>query len=118
MIIADVLQSLLLAQAGSPGAAPQPGPFDGLVTIGGPLLMFAVIYFLMIRPASQQRRKHADLLSKLKVDDEVITTGGIVGKIVRVEDSLLTLEIADKVKVRVLRDRVTGRFVLASKPKQ
>ncbi len=108
MILANALYSLALAQAGSP--APKGGPMDGLITIGGPVLMFLVIYLLLIRPAGKQRREHQTMLSALKKDDEVITSGGLVGRIITVEDRIVTLEIADKVKVRVLRDRIGGRY--------
>lgn len=111
MTLATVLQSLALAQSGSEGApAPTGGPMDGLLTFIGPILMFAVIYLLLIRPAGKQRREHAAMLTALKKDDEVITTGGLVGKVVALEDRVATLEIADKVKVRVLRDRIAGRW--------
>ena len=117
MILADVLQSLTLAQAaGGTAPAGHGGPMDGLITIGGPLLMFAVIYLLLIRPAGKQRREHATMLTALKADDEIITTGGIVGKIVRIDDKIVTVEIADKVKVRVLRDRIAGRYTVSAAP--
>ncbi len=102
------LSHVLLAQA--EGAAPKAGPMDGFLTILGPVLMFAVIYLLLIRPASKQRREHASMLNALKKDDEVITTGGIVGKITSIDNKLATLEIADKVKIRVLRDRIAARW--------
>ncbi len=108
MILANALYSLALAQAGSP--APKGGPMDGLITIGGPLLMFLVIYLLLIRPAGKQRREHAAMLTALKKDDEVITTGGIIGRIISLEDRVVTLEIADKVKIKVMRDRIGGRY--------
>jgi preprotein translocase subunit YajC len=110
-IFAAAVYSLSLAQAAGGGAA-KGGPMDGLITIGGPLLMFAVIYLLLIRPAGKQRREHASMLNALKKDDEIITSGGIVGKIVSLEDKLATIEIADRVKVRVLRDRIAGRYVV------
>ena len=112
MTLANFLNFVALAQAAGSGATgAHSGPMDGLITIGGPILMFVVIYMLLIRPAGKQRREHQSMLSALKADDEVITTGGLVGKIVRIEDKIVTVEIADKVKVRVLRDRISGRFV-------
>ena len=109
MMLAQTLHTLVLAQAAT-GGAPKGGPMDGLITIGGPLLMFLVIYLLLIRPAGKQRREHQAMLTALKKDDEIITTGGIVGRIVSLDDRLATVEIADKVKVRVLRDRIAGRY--------
>lgn len=89
-------------------APPGGGGFLGpLVPLG---LMLLVVYFLLIRPANKQRRDHQSMLNALKKDDEVVTTGGIYGKVVSIEDRIATLEIADKVKIRVLRDRIAGRW--------
>lgn len=109
---ATYLSSLVLAQADS--AAPAAGPFGGLASMVPLLLMFAVVYLLLIRPANKQRREHQTLLSALKKDDEVVTTGGIYGRIMGIEDRVVTLEIADKVKIRVLRDRIAGRWAAAA----
>ncbi len=110
MILAHTLHTLVLAQAAAPAAPGRGGPMDGLITIGGPLLMFAVIYLLLIRPAGKQRKEHQNMLSALKKDDEIVTTGGLVGRIVALEDRVATVEIADRVKVRVMRDRIAGRY--------
>ncbi len=109
MSLANVLHYLALGQATGAGAPPGQGT-SMLVTVGGPFLMFLVIYLLLIRPAGKQRREHANMLSALKIDDEVVTTGGIVGRIAKIDDRIVTLEVADRVKVRVLRDRIAGRF--------
>lgn len=109
MTFPTIVTELLLAQAGN-GGAPDGGPMGGLVGMAPLILMFAVIYFLMIRPANKQRREHAALLSALKKDDEVVTSGGVYGRIVSLDDRVVTLEIADKVKIRILRDRIAGRW--------
>jgi preprotein translocase subunit YajC len=98
-----------LAQAGgsSGDASPFGGGLAGILPI---LLMFVVIYLLLIRPASKQRKEHQTLLTALKKDDEIVTSGGIYGRIVGIEDKIVTLEIADRVKVRILRDRIAGRW--------
>ena len=108
MPFSQLVVSFWLAQ--TEGGALQGELMNKLITFGGPILMFAVIYLLLIRPAGKQRREHAEMLNALKKDDEVITSGGIVGKITNLEERLVTLEVADKVKIRVLRDRVVGRF--------
>lgn len=72
------------------------------------LLMFAVIYFLMMRPAQKQRKEQDDMLSSLKRDDEVVTQSGLIGKIVAVEPDVVTLELAERVRVRMLRERIAG----------
>ncbi len=65
--------------------------------------MFAILYFVMIRPQQKQQRKHAELISSLKKGDEVILSSGIVGRIFSVEDKFLVLELSDKNKMKVLK---------------
>ncbi len=102
----------LLAQGEGGQPAGGGGLFGGGIVGMLPLiLMFAVIYFLLIRPASKQRREHQEMLNALKKDDEVVTAGGLYGKIATIEDRVVTIEIADKVKVRILRDRIAGRWM-------
>ncbi|OGQ79971.1 MAG: preprotein translocase subunit YajC [Deltaproteobacteria bacterium RIFOXYA12_FULL_58_15] len=105
------LVDLVVSQAEAGGGQAAEGPFGGLMGMAPLLLMFLVIYFLLIRPASKQRKEHATLLNALKKDDEVVTSGGVYGKIVGLDDRIVTLEIADKVKIRILRDRVAGRWM-------
>ncbi len=69
-------------------------------------LMFAVIYFMMMRPAQKQKKEHETFLDSLKKDDEVVTTGGLLGKVVEVRGALLVIEIATNVKVRVLKSQI------------
>jgi preprotein translocase subunit YajC len=116
MTILVHLADLMIAQAETPGKGGEGGGGlfgGGLVGMLPLLLMFLVIYFLLIRPAGKQRREHAELLNALKKDDEVVTSGGIYGKIVGLEDRIITLEIADKVKIKILRDRIAGRWAPA-----
>lgn len=96
---------LVVAQAEGASSS----PLSGLAGMAPLLLMFVVFYFLLIRPAGKQKKDHQAMLTAIKKDDEVITSGGIYGRVVSVEDKTLTLEIADRVKVRVLRDRIAGR---------
>ncbi len=101
------LAQLCIAQAegGGEGASGILGNFGGMLPL---VLMFGVIYMLLIRPASKQRKDHAALLNRLKKDDEVVTNGGIYGRIVSLDDRVATLEISDKVKIRIMRDRIAG----------
>ncbi len=73
------------------------------------VLIFVVFWFLLIRPQQQKMKKHQAMLAALKRGDRVITGGGIIGTITKVsaDDTELTVEIADKVKVKVLRATVT-----------
>jgi preprotein translocase subunit YajC len=104
------LSTFVLAEAEAGGAAGDGGPMSGLVGMLPLLLMFLVIYFLLIRPAGKQRKQHAALLSELKKDDEVVTAAGFFGRIIAIDEKIVTLEIADKVKIRILRDRIAGRW--------
>lgn len=70
------------------------------------LLMFAVFYFLLIRPQQKRQKEHQSMLSRLKKGDQVITNGGILGSVHALSDAELTIEIADRIKVRVLRTQV------------
>lgn len=72
------------------------------------LLIFGVFYFLMIRPQQKKMKVHQDMLAGLKRGDKVITSGGIIGTIVKViNDQEVHLEIAENVRVRVVRNLIT-----------
>jgi preprotein translocase subunit YajC len=77
-----------------------------------PLIMMAVFvvifYFLLIRPQQKKQKEHQAMLSKLAAGDEVVTAGGILGRIVEIGDQFLTLEIADNVRIKVQRFQVTS----------
>ena len=98
------ISQLVLAQSEGVPA----GPMDGVLSLVPMGLIILVMYFLLIRPANKQRQDHQKLLNALKKDDKVVTNGGICGKIISVDDSIATIEIADKVKIRVLKDRISG----------
>jgi preprotein translocase YajC subunit len=70
--------------------------------------MLAVMYFLMIRPETKRRNEHQQLIGGLKRGDEVVLTSGIVGKIHAIEDKALVIEIADKVRIKVLKVALSG----------
>ncbi len=88
------------------------GQADGGASLLGmalPLVvMVAVMYFLMIRPERKKQGDHATFLTSLKRGDEVVLTSGIVGKIFSVEERTLTIEIANNVKIKVLKVAVSG----------
>jgi preprotein translocase subunit YajC len=82
----------------------QGGSFVSLsVTMG---LMFLVFWLLVWRPQQKERETHERMVSNLKVGDEVVTTGGLLGKVVKAEEKILTLEIAKGVQVRQARTSV------------
>lgn len=86
---------------------------SSLIGLALPLLMIVGFYFLLIRPQRNRQRAQQTLLSSLEVGDEVMTTGGIFGTIVEIDDEegVVTVEIAPGTKVRMLRQGISQRFV-------
>jgi preprotein translocase subunit YajC len=72
------------------------------------LAMFGFLYFLMIRPQRAQQRKHVEMLSALKPGDEVITSGGIYGEVVQLDEERVMLEVDDDVRIAVARRAVAS----------
>ena len=70
-------------------------------------LIFVVFYFLLIRPQTRRAKEHREMVAKLATGDEVVTTGGILGRISEVGDTFVTLEVASGVAIRVQRIQVT-----------
>ena len=71
-------------------------------------MVVAVIYFLIFRPQNKKAQEQAKMLSALKRNDEVVTTGGIIGRIQDVGDKVITLEVAPNVRLRVERSQIAG----------
>lgn len=78
-----------------------------------PLLLLVGFYFLLIRPQRNRQRAQQALLASLEVGDEVLTTGGVFGTIVEIdeEENVLTVEIAPGTRIRMLRQGISQRFV-------
>ncbi len=75
------------------------------------LLMFAVIWLLLIRPANKRRKEQENMINSLLKGDEVLTGGGILGRIYSIDNKgIVTLEIADKVRIRILKSQIAGRY--------
>ena len=81
------------------------GQMGGILPI---VLIMIIFYVLLILPAQKRQKKVAQMLSELKSGDKVITTGGVYGTIVGIEDDAIQLRIADQVKIKVLRSAVGG----------
>ena len=80
---------------------------DKIITFGFPYIILLVIfYFILIRPQQLQKKKQQDFLSSLKRGDEVVTQGGIYGKIVDLGKDTVSLQIANKVTIKVLRSKI------------
>jgi preprotein translocase subunit YajC len=110
----------LLAQAAdAAGSDPNRSFLDTVrALVGGPnstffliSIVFAIFYVMIIRPQQKTQRKLEAFLAGLKKGDEVVTTGGLIGRIQLVSGEVLMLEVANNVRIRVLKTQVTGPFV-------
>ena len=97
----DFLISTAYAQA---AGAPQGNPWLQMLPL---VLIFVVFYFLLIRPQSKKAKEHREMIAKLSNGDEVVTAGGILGKIVDLSDAFVTIEVANGVQLKVQRFQVT-----------
>ena len=88
------------AWAQAPSAAP--GGLD-LMSMLPILLMFVVLYFLMLRPQMKRQKEHKALLDSLQKGDEVVTGGGMLGKVSKLTDNYVSVEVSDKVEITVQR---------------
>ncbi|MHB8917245.1 MAG: preprotein translocase subunit YajC [Desulfocucumaceae bacterium] len=70
------------------------------------VLLFGLLYFLMIRPQQQRQKKHQDMLRNIKVNDKVVTAGGVYGTVVKVKEDSFIVRIADNVRVEVLKSAI------------
>ena len=90
------------AWAQDAGAAPG-GAWMQLLPL---VLIFVVFYFLLIRPQTKRAKEHREMVGKLASGDEVVTTGGLLGRITEVGDNFVSLEVADKVVMKVQKFQV------------
>jgi len=92
-----------MAQAA--GGAPAGAGTTSLIMMA---VFVVIFYFLLIRPQQKKQKEHQAMLSKITVGDEVVTAGGILGKVIEVGDNFLTIEIAENVRIKVQRFQVTS----------
>lgn len=72
------------------------------------VLIFAVFYFMLIRPQQQRAKQHEEMLSNLKRNDAVVTSGGIHGKVTNINEGIVELEVASNVRIRVDRPQIAA----------
>lgn len=96
--------SLAHAQTAAPAAADPTGGFMQLLPM---ILMFVVLWFLMIRPQMKKAKEHKALLAALAKGDEVVTQGGVAGRVVKVGDNFVSVEVAPNVEITVQRQAVS-----------
>ena len=94
---------LLLQEAAPTG----PNPFGTVFMFGA---IFMIFYFLLIRPQRKQQKQHEEMVKTLSRGDEVVTLGGIVGKIIHLTDDRVTIKTADETRVEIERSKV-GRTI-------
>jgi preprotein translocase subunit YajC len=98
-----------IAWAQSGGASAVGGNEQMLFTTIIPLaVLFGIFYFLLIRPQTKKAQEHDKMLKALKRNDEVVTTGGMVGRIVELGDRVVVVEIAPNVRVRIERPQIAA----------
>ena len=90
------------AQNATGGAGPGP-----LMTLVPFVLIFVIMYFMVVRPQQKKAKDHQNMLGKLKKNDEVMTSGGIYGKVIDLKETVVTLEVAPNVRIRVHRPQIT-----------
>ena len=103
------LFDLLIAPAHAQATQPAPGGLfgGGMSGLLFPIILLAIMYFLMIRPQQRRLKEHRDMVASIRRGDTVVTAGGIVGKVAKVEDQEVQVEIADNVKIKVLRSTIS-----------
>ncbi len=95
------MNAFAYAQAGS-------GGFEALNSLLIPtILIIGIMYFLMIRPQQKRMKQHREMIAAINRGDQVVTSGGIIGKVTKVEDDELQVEIAEGVRIKILRATVS-----------
>jgi preprotein translocase subunit YajC len=94
---------VLISQAWAQSGGAQGGGFESMLLI---VLMFVVLYFLMIRPQMKRAKEHKAMIEALQKGDEVITAGGMLGKISKINENYATLEVGGNVEIQVQRAAV------------
>lgn len=97
---------MLISTAYAQTAAAPASTQDTLMGLMPMILMFVVLYFLMIRPQMKKAKEHKNMISALEKGDEVVTQGGIVGRIVKIDDNYIKLEVASGVEIAVQKPAV------------
>jgi preprotein translocase subunit YajC len=92
----------------TPAYAQDAGAAGGLISIIPFILIFVIMYFLLIRPQQKKLKEHQAMVTGLRRGDQIVTQGGVIGKITKVkEDGEIEVEIAEGVKVRVIKSTIT-----------
>lgn len=98
---------MLISNAFAQTAAEASGPMDSFMSFAPVILMCAVVYFMMIRPQQKKAKEHKALLEALSKGDEVMTMSGIAGRVAKVSEGFVTIEIAEKVEVQMQKQAIS-----------
>lgn len=104
------------AYAQTAGGAAQGGGLAGFISLAPLLLVFVVFYFLMIRPQQRRMKALQAAVMGVKKGDSVVTAGGLVGRVTKVEDAFVEVEIAPNTRVRVVKSTLAEINPLGNKP--
>jgi preprotein translocase subunit YajC len=96
-----------IAYALGQGGAPEGGA-AGFASFIPLILMFVIFYFLLIRPQQKRSKEHRSMIANLKKGDRIVTSGGLHGRVTGMDETTLTVEIADKVRVKISRGNVAA----------
>ena len=96
------------AYAMAPSAGGQAGGAPGYEGILMLVVMFAIFYFLLIRPQQKRAKQHKQLIENLKVGDQVVTAGGLHGKVAALQDTVVMVEVAAGVKIKISRSSIVA----------
>ena len=94
----------MLKYAYAQSSAQQPSLFASFIPL---ILIFIIFYFLLIRPQQKKAKEHKILLDSIKRGDQILTSGGMIGKVIKADPHELTVEISEKVNVRIFRSTVS-----------
>lgn len=109
-----MFESPAYAQAG--GAAASDGTAGFMLQVFPLLLIFVIFYFLLIRPQQRRMKQHQAMIGAVKVRDTIVTSGGLIGKVTKVDDAEVEIELAPNVRVRVVKGMLSEVRPHGAKP--
>jgi len=102
-----MFSNIAYAMGQQPAQGAEGGGFAAFIPI---ILMFVIFYFLLIRPQQKKAKAHQEMINNLKKGDSVITSGGIIGVITNLNERIATIEVADKVRIKVTRGSIADLY--------
>ena len=101
-----IIQTLLLTALASSAFANEaaPNPINSMALMG---LMFVLVYFIMIRPQNKKQKEHKQMLENVSVGDEIVTTGGILGKVAKASNEFFTLNVSQGVDIVIKKASIS-----------